>query len=60
MPSNTSSYYVVLLLPLVVSNWVFQLLIGSRITIEPMIYDLIGTFKNSIQAKFLCPHVFAL
>lgn len=37
-----------LLLPLLVSRWMFQLLIGSRITLEPVIYDLAGPFKTAL------------
>lgn len=57
---STSSYYVFFYYFLFFGKWMFRLLIGSRITVEPMIYDLVGTFKNSTQAKFLCLYVFAL
>lgn len=47
VPSATL-HLCLLLLPLLVSRWMFQLLIGSRITLEPVIYDLAGPFKTAL------------
>lgn len=46
--ASATLHLCLLLLPLLVSRWMFQLLIGSRIIAETVIYDLAGPFKTAL------------